>query len=151
MSRSWRLAALVALDLLTASSGSSSPSTKASHTLPHLHGAPSCNVRDYDGAVGDGVTFDTDAVAAALADNACGVVVLDGSFRVSALHLPFDRPLVFSHGATLRIGGRGEGQVVPDLQPLVDDLNEGEDEPLLLVRGGERQAPAEVARRGLRG
>ena len=148
MSRSWRLAALVALGLLTASSGSSSPSTKPSHAAPPY--APSCSVRNY-GAVGDGVTSDTDAVAAALADNACGVVVLDGSFRVSALHLPFDRPLVFSHGAILRIGGHGEGQVMPDLQPLVDDLNEGEDNPLLPVRGRERQAPIEVARRGLRG
>lgn len=150
MSRSslsaWRLASLVALGLLTASSGSSSPSTKPSHTGPRPY-APSCNVRSDYGAAGDGVTFDTVAVAAALADDACGAVVLDGGkFRVDKLHMPFHRRLVISPGAELRIGG---GQVASD--PHEDlHVREGEEvEDKSFLR--ERQAPVEVARRGLRG
>ena len=132
----WR-AAFAMLGLLTASSGtlirtstttSSQTPSQTGHSAyvyvypsepKQLYGQ-SCNVRDY-GAVGDGVTSDTDAVAAALADLACGEVVFDGDgdagagvFRVGTLQLRSHLRLVVSPTATVLAIDKGEMAYVGD-------------------------------------
>lgn len=124
----WR-AAFAVLGLLTASSGTpigiTTSTTKPSQTDQYMGVAyptepaqlyeQSCSVRDY-GAVGGGTTSDTDAVAAALADLACGEVVFDGdgTFRVGTLHLRSHLRLVISPTATVLAIDKGEMAYVGD-------------------------------------